>query len=229
MEHEAERFMHTSRLASSAPPGQTAAAIETNACIENGPTCKSCDCRWSSQKGRTDVCQYRYTKETAHNTPCDADCAVSGLVLQNQAGWYVRMCCISSQLGWGKNWEWHRWEQHWSVTPEPRHDLQLRYSCLVSNTECDGNTQFQGFLWEQAANSEFRAVVTLCASYAAGPVDPVMFFTCWIGLVGFQTHQCCLLGSHGHACLSAQGQGPLVGLEPPFRKLTSQTVHVPVL
>lgn len=52
------------------------------------------------------------------------------------------------------------------------------HACLVSNTECDGNTQFQGFLWEQAANSEFRAVVTLCASYAAGPVDPVMFFTC---------------------------------------------------
>lgn len=44
-------------------------------------------------------------------------------------------------------------------------------SCLVSSTECDGNTQFQGFLLEQAVNSEFRAVLI-------GPVDTVMFFTC---------------------------------------------------
>lgn len=43
-------------------------------------------------------------------------------------------------------------------------------SCLVPNTKCDGNTQFQGFLLEQTVNSEFRAVLTLPTSYAAGLV-----------------------------------------------------------
>lgn len=86
VEHKVQRFMQTSKLASSAPRGQTGAGIETNAYIENGPTCKGCDCKLSIQKGCTDVCQYRCTKETAHNIPCNADCAISGLVLQNQAG-----------------------------------------------------------------------------------------------------------------------------------------------
>lgn len=44
-------------------------------------------------------------------------------------------------------------------------------SCSVSNTERDGNTQFQGLLLEQAVNSEFRAVLI-------GPVDASMFYTC---------------------------------------------------
>lgn len=59
----------------------------------------------------------------------------------------------------------------------------------VSNTECDGNTPFQGFLLEQVVNSEFSA------NRASGYSDVFHLFV--IGLGGFQTHQCCLVGSHG--------------------------------
>lgn len=109
-------------------------------------------------------------------------------------------------------------------------------SCSVSHAECDGNTQFQGFLLEQTVNSEFRAVLTLFTSYAAGASGySDVFHLLVVGLVGFQTHQCCagvsccLLGSHGRAYFSAQGQEPPAGLEPAFGTLTLPTVHILLL
>lgn len=76
------------------------------------------------------------------------------------------MCCILSQLGWGENWEWQRQEQALVCYSRTRAwpPIQIAWretSCLVSSTECVGNTQFQGFLLEQAVNSEFRAVLTV--------------------------------------------------------------------
>lgn len=211
MEHKAERFIHTSRLASSAPIDQTGAGIEINAYTENGPTC--CDCKLSSQKGCTDVCQYRCTKQTAHNTPCDADLCNFWLgsskpklnVLHFITAWLRKelgmakagtaLVCYSRRRAW------------------PPIQIGLN-PCLVSNTECDANTQFQGFpsgadseLWIQSCANTFYKLCCRASGYSD------VFQLVVIGLVGFQTHQCCLLRSHGHACLSAQGQEPPAGLE----------------
>lgn len=77
-------------------------------------------------------------------------------------------------------------------------------SCSASHPECDGNTQFQGFLLEQTVNSEFRGVLTLLTSYAAGGQWLQWCFSLACSRLGGLPDapvlsagvSCCLLGSH---------------------------------